>query len=130
MRLIGLSVALVVLSGCHGGAPELPALYPVSGKVTDRGKPVGGGALRFYADPDQPTFIVSAVVNPDGTFTASTVRSSGKDEARRPGAPAGTYRLAYYPPSKDQSGTPAVEVPQPVRVEERPNEITVELPGK
>jgi hypothetical protein len=128
-RLAALAAALALLAGCSAGAP-LPVLHPLAGTVTNHGQPVRGGALRFFADPALPDLIVSAPVGPDGRFTAATVRGSDHKGERRPGAPAGVYRVMFYPPAADQRIAAPVEVPHTVAVEPRAGEVRIELSGR
>ncbi len=71
--------------GCSG-TKEVP-VYPVSGKVTHKGKPAVGAQVVFEpvngsAEGTRP----NAIVKPDGTFTLTT-------RARDDGAPAGEYKV-------------------------------------
>ena len=135
MRRHGLAVALglVVLFGCDGSKPkgELPPLHPATGKVVRGGQPVTGGSLRLQADPEDPDVVVTAEVKPDGSFELQTMHA--QSQKRGPGAPAGTYRVTYFPPMGDQTAGPTpepVEVRQPQTIQAGQNSLTIDLGKK
>ena len=64
-------------------------------------------------------------------FTAT--RTTDKVAERKPGAPAGTYRVTYLPPAGDQTAGPPPEspvLPRPVTVEAKENDLTLDFPGR
>lgn len=121
------------LIGCGSGKqqPAFDTLYPVTGSVTQSGKAVAGGAIRFTPDPDRPEFLINSEIQADGTFSLSTVRTTDSQGERRPGAPAGRYRVTFQPKLGDQTSgyQEAVTLPQPVTVESKPNELKIALPA-
>ena len=132
MRTRGLAVALglAALAGCDGGKPkgELPPLHPATGKVVRGGQPVNGGLVRFFADPEDPDVVVNAEVKADGSFELQTMHA--QSQKRGTGAPAGTYRVTYFPPSGDQTAGPTpepVEVAQRQTIQAGSNSLTIEV---
>jgi hypothetical protein len=137
MRARPLAPALAaLLVGCGGGGsqPAFPDLYPAKGVVKRGGQPVAGGSVRFTPEPDRPEFLVNAEVGPDGTFSLSTVRTTDKAGERKPGAPAGRYRVTYMPPAGDQTAGGVsfapVEAQSAVTVASQENDLTIELTKK
>ena len=131
--LTAASAALAI--GCGGGSdqPKFPDLNPTIGIVKRAGQPVKGGAVQFVPDPDRPEFLVNSEVGADGTYSLTTVRTTDKTGERKPGAPAGKFKVVYQPPLGDQTAggqlTP-INVPGPFEVKAGPNDILVELPKK
>lgn len=128
-------LGVVVLAGCGGdGQPPFPDVHPVKGVVKKGGKAVTGGGVRFDPDPPKPEFIVTGNVEADGTFTLGTVRTTDKVAERKPGAPAGKYKVTYMPPAGDQTAGGAsfdpITAPNPVTVEAKDNDLTVDLGKK
>ncbi len=84
--------ALLGVCGCSGGGYDGPKLYPVSGKLTKGGAPLGGINISLVS-PDvaskAPPLV--AVTKDDGSFTITT--SSGAN-----GAPVGTYKVVIIAP--------------------------------
>jgi hypothetical protein len=124
----------VALPGCGGGSQlSFPELHPVAGVVRKGGRPVCGGSIRFAPVPERPEFLVNAPVGPDGTFRLTTVRTTDTRGERKSGAAAGKYRVSYTPPAGAQTaGTPLtrpIDLPGPVVIEGRDNELTINLPG-
>lgn len=86
--LIGVSSLFVLLffgAGCSKG----PALHPVVGKVTFKGKDVGGATVIFHPKEGDPvkTPRSTGFTAEDGTFKLMT-----GDKA---GAPAGAYKVTF-----------------------------------
>jgi hypothetical protein len=109
--------------GC--GGPTLPEQFEVSGRVSVAGKELSSGTVSLRPVGkvgDQPT----GRIDQDGTFRVFT--------ARRPGAPAGKYRVvvmatetAAAKPGSASPGMPVLAVPERyTRPETTPLEI--ELP--
>lgn len=129
------ALALGLLSGCGSGAkqPDFPDLSPVKGAVTRGGSPVKGGAVQFFPDPANPDFLINSEVGADGTYALSTVRTTDKSGERRPGAPAGTYKVTYTPPLGDQTAGGAVspiELTKAFTVAPGSNDIPIDLQKK
>jgi len=133
MRTLGLAAALAVLVGCDGSKPtgDLPPLHPAKGKVVRGSEPVRGGTVRFFADPDNPDVVLNAEVKPDGTFELQTLHAQSQKKAT--GAPAGTYRVTYYPPLADQTAGPnpaPIEVAQKQTIQAGANDLTINVGKK
>ena len=130
-----LAFGLAALIGCgkDSSQPAFADLYPVKGVVTRGGVPVKKGAVRFTPDPDKQEFTINSEVGEDGTFSLTTVRITDKAGERRPGAPAGKYKVTFVPHLGDQTAggfTDPVELPQVVTVEAKENDLKLELPKK
>lgn len=129
------ALALGLLSGCGSGVkqPDFPDLSPVKGVVTRGGSPVKGGAVQFFPDPAKPDFLINSEVGTDGTYALSTVRTTDSSGERKPGAPAGTYKVTYTPPLGDQTAGGAVnpiDLAKTFTVAAGNNDIPIELPKK
>ena len=100
--LIAAALAAFVfsLAGC-GAARE--KLWPVSGKVTFRGKPVAAGTIRF-SNP-QSGIDMTAELHSDGAY--EVVRAHGA------GLPEGTYQVAIMPPRMNIPVGPTATPPKP-----------------
>lgn len=127
--------ALGLLAGCDPGRPqpEFDALHPVKGVVKRGAQPVKGGLIQFTPDPNKPEFLTNAVVGADGTYALTTVRTTDKQGERKPGAPAGNYKVTYTPPLGDQTEggqSPPVELPTAVTVNPGENDIPIDLGKK
>ena len=71
-------LACLAIAGCGG-----QGFVPAGGKVTfDDGTPVEGGGIAFMTD----TFMADGRINPDGTFTLSSLKPGD-------GLPPGTYKV-------------------------------------
>jgi hypothetical protein len=77
-------LSLVFLSGCGGDGLE--PVYPVSGTITQKGKPVEGAVVAFTPDSEGAGLPASGITDASGTYKLTT-RSSGD------GAAAGKYRI-------------------------------------
>ncbi|MBA4065341.1 MAG: hypothetical protein C0501_16845 [Isosphaera sp.] len=102
LTTVALAVSAALAAGCGGGGPDLPELHPVKGTVRRGGQPVTAGSVQFATDPPNDLMVTGAV-GPDGTYTLSTARMTDKTPERKPGAPAGVYRVTYTPPLGDQT---------------------------
>src|SRR5262249_44102573 len=91
---------LVVL-GC-GKGEEMPPLYPVKGKVVNKGKAVQGRRVQFAPVKDQAVIFINGEVGDDGTFTLTTRKGSQS----APGAPEGIYHATYTPAGLGGAGDP------------------------
>lgn len=121
---------VVSLGGC-GPADFSKGLYPLTGTLTQDGKPVTGGRLSFApAAGGWGGVTVDASVNKDGTFFAQTSKWSGTETVLKPGLKPGRYKVIYHPPSDGQKTGLEVELPGIVEVETKENSIQLELPLK
>lgn len=84
IRLVCLAAIVLMLPGCGRSGPEY---WPVSGKVTFRGKPVATASVRF-SNPQAGVDVV-AELDADGKYVILT--AGGK------GLPEGTYQMAVVP---------------------------------
>jgi hypothetical protein len=82
------TAAAMLVFGFSGCGPAREKLWPVSGKVTFRGKPVAAGAIRF-SNP-QIGIDMTAELHADGAY--EVVMANGA------GLPEGTYQVAVMPP--------------------------------
>ncbi|HEY1188491.1 MAG TPA: hypothetical protein VGE74_12640, partial [Gemmata sp.] len=105
--LSGLAFAALAaaLLGCgkDPSQPGFPDLHPVKGVVKRGGQPVSKGTVQFTPDPAKSDFLVNSEVGADGTFTLTTVRTTDSRGERKPGAPAGKYKVTFTPPLGDQT---------------------------
>jgi len=128
-----LLAGLVLLVGCKAkNQPQFGDLFPVTGTVLASGKAVSGGVVRFAPDPDKPDFLINSEVGSDGRFKLSTVRTTDTSGERKPGAPAGNYKVTYTPSVTDQTAgyKQPVTLPKAVTVEPKENDLKIELPAK
>lgn len=104
-RILLACLAAPLLVGCSGGS-DLPKLYPVTGKLTKGGAPLGGMSISLVAADDKtkaPALV--AVTKDDGSFDIFTM--SGHR-----GAPEGNYKVVVVAPpeqidyAKVQKGPP------------------------
>jgi hypothetical protein len=125
-------VLALLLPGCRPAPPTLAQTYPVSGTVTQNGKPMNGGSIQFHLTAD-PMLRVLGEIKDDGTFTLNTV----KDNAMGAGAPEGEYQVIVQPPlSKEvgggvdfaHKGVPPIKLPNTVKVEAKANTFKIEVP--
>ncbi len=105
------------LCGCS--RPETPPeLHSLAGTVMQGDVPVTAGGLIFIPESSSASGqVVNAAVNPDGSFSAQTVESRSDGSVTRPGAPPGSYRVVYHPPSDGSKTGLEVELKQRVTVE-------------
>ena len=128
--ILGTLFAMVGCGGAEG--PAFPAVVAFKGVVKRSGAPVSGGLLKFTPEPDTPEFLSNAEVGPDGAFTASTVRTTDQTGERKPGLPAGKYRVIYFPPLGDQTAGASpkpIELPTTVIAVEK-SDVVFELPKR
>ena len=101
------AAVILVLSGCGSGNKPMPKefgpVYPVEGKVTLFGKPLGGGVVNFITlDRDRSQLQPFGVIDPQGRYYVSSYGQKG--------APAGKYRVTIDPGSDDKQMDLAVDV--------------------
>lgn len=135
LSALALAVSAAALLGCGSGAsqPNFPDLHPVKGVVKRGGQPAARGTVQFAADPANPDFLINSEVGDDGTFTLTTVRTTDSKGERKPGAPAGKYKVTYTPPLADQTAggqINPIDAPAPATVAAGENNLTIELPKK
>ncbi|HEV3384348.1 MAG TPA: hypothetical protein VG097_06005 [Gemmata sp.] len=123
---------LCVGCGSSGDQPTFPELSPVHGLVKRGGQPVSGGMIQFSPEPNTPEFLINSPVGGDGTYSLSTVRTTDRGGERKSGAPAGSYKIRYTPPTntKDVAALAPVEMMEMVSIKPGDNELTIELPAK
>ena len=123
----------ILLAGCTtGNQPAFPELSPVKGVVTRGGQPVSGGMIQFTPEPDSPEFLINSPIGADGSYSLSTVRTTDRNGERKPGAPAGGYKVRYTPPTntKDVAALTPVEMTGLVSIKPGNNDIPIELPAR
>lgn len=101
--LVGLPLALFLLSGCSGGSKAAT----VSGKVMYKGQPVTGGTLTLYpTDGKGGNSLIP--IKPDGTFSTTDVPPGAKQVSIETesikGAPTGGYNQKPPPGAKPPDG--------------------------
>jgi len=132
-RVLPTLLALVFLAGCNkGGKQALPELYPVKGVVKRDGQLVSGGSITFTPESGKSDVLINSEVGADGAYSLSTVAAEGKNAERKPGAPAGTYKVTYNPPQEQRAGvqTDPISIPGTVTVKTGENDIPINLPKK
>lgn len=94
---LALICSAILLAGC--GGPQNPATYPVTGKVTLKGKPVAGASVVFVPqNATEPG--ATATSQDDGTYSLTTYVNGD-------GARPGSYnvRVAKYEMIAEPPGT-------------------------
>lgn len=69
VALLSIAVVLASITGC-GGAASRPKTYPVTGKVTYKGKAISGATVSFRKKDAPRT--ATGITKEDGTFVLST----------------------------------------------------------
>ena len=124
--------ALAALAGCNSG----PKVYPVKGKVVNKGKgnvkDLAGYNVQFQSVSD-PAETPGGPIDEDGTFTLYT-RVGGKVI---PGVKEGTYRACLLQPPVEGGAPPPLVIPRRYTkfdtsnlqydIKPGPNEITIEV---
>lgn len=129
IRLI-LVIPLIFVLSCQP-SDEMPDLHPLTGTVTQNGKPVKGGGLIFApVSGGWGGVVVDANVNKDGTFVAQTSKVTGTKTLFQPGARVGRYKATFHPPSDGAKTGQQVELATVVTVEAKENVVALELPSK
>jgi hypothetical protein len=128
-----LTGAVLALAGCDSG---LPKVYPVTGKVVNKGRghvrDLAGYNVQFQSVTESEE-MPGGRIEEDGTFTLYT-RVGGRVI---PGVKEGTYRACLLPPILEGGGTPPLVIPSrytkfetsnlQYEVTPGPNEITIEV---
>ena len=128
--------AFLMLGLIAGCGPGLPKVYPVTGKVVNKGKgpakDLTGYNIQFQSLTD-PKELPGGVIAEDGSFTLYT-RVGGKVI---PGVKEGTYRACILPPAVEGGPPPRLVIPRRYTAFETANfqydvkppatEITVEI---
>jgi len=122
-------VAIGLASCSKKSDSNVPTLHPVKGVVQLGGQPVNGGELSIRPDQNQPNLLISATVGADGRFEVVSMDTQDRDGKKHPGAPEGTYQIAYGVVSQDQNAAPIVLSTSFV-VEAKANEWIIELKEK
>lgn len=123
--------ALLLLLAVGCGPTPPPPLNPLTGTITRGGQPVTEGGLIFI--PDSGSWggvVVNAAVAKDGTFTATTSRTTGTATTIHDGAPVGRYKVVYHPPSDGQKMGLETELPDLITVDAGSNVVNLVLPEK
>ena len=102
-----LAVSLLIAAGC---GPGLPKVYPVTGKVINKGKghvkDLTGYNVQFESITE-PGEMPGGRIEENGTFTMYT-RVGGKVI---PGVKEGTYRACLLPPILEGGGSARLVIP-------------------
>jgi hypothetical protein len=126
-----LLLAVVLVTGCDFSSTPKVTLHPLTGSVTRDGKPMTEGGLIFIPQSGSwGGMVVNAAVSKDGTYTATTSRTTGQATTIENGAPVGTYKVVYHPPSDGQKMGLESELPDTIEVKAESNVINLALPIK
>lgn len=109
-----LAVFAALTTGC--GKPERVPVYPVSGRVMLKGKPLAGWMVVLHPEPapandESPYPLPRADVDKEGRFRFHTYDYETND-----GAPVGTYKISFV----QMEGAKPRQVYWPSTVEVRP----------
>jgi hypothetical protein len=129
-----LAAALLALTACDSG----PKVYPVTGKVINKGKgsikDLAGYNVQFRSTTD-PADTPGGAIGDDGTFTLYTYTGVGGNVV--PGVKAGTYQACIQPPPPEGGAQPRLVIPRRYTqfetanlrftINPGPNEITIEV---
>lgn len=115
-RILCVLLLLTVVTGCGDG--RVP-VYPVSGKVTYKGKPAEGWLVVLHMEnppeihTDAPHPLPRAPVQPDGSFCFQTY---GTED----GAPVGRFKISFVwmPKPGEQSFDPKLQEDDPRRAKQ------------
>jgi hypothetical protein len=86
------ALGLAALSGCGGEFKKVP----VSGSVTLDGKPLEGGVLHFYPDPEKGNVHRVDCLSPVRGGKYSLLTTAVRDSDSGKGAPVGWYKVYLY----------------------------------
>lgn len=125
-----LVLTLTFLCGCGPEQPKFADLHPVSGKITYGGQAPGGGMIKFEPIPANEEFMVNGLLDAEGNFQLTTVRSTDTQGERKNGAPAGEYQVVFIPKNEDQTAAyvPPITLPNRVKIEATSNVLTLDAP--
>ena len=102
-RLIALALTAILLVpywGCGAGGTATPALLPVKGKVTYKGRPLTNGMVRF--EPEGYGRMARGKLQSDGTFVLTTLKDGD-------GVVAGHHRVSITGFEKSLANDPALK---------------------
>ncbi len=121
--------AAVLFAGCNKPAASLGELHPVTGIVTNSGKPVHLASVKFYSEPADPNLFMTGVTDEKGRFIMYT--NSGDGKARQAGLRTGSYRVVIeLPQDAEQRGGQRIDWPQKVTVNAAANDFPFEVTKK
>lgn len=132
-KCLAVFAVIAMVLGC-GGEPaiEMPETFPVTGKVVGaRDAAVSSANIDFRPASGDSLFIINATTNAEGEFELTTRHiNDRKDQYKRPGVPAGEYRVTIMlpqPPDQQQGHVPPVTWPQPIIVKPEANHFTFDV---
>ena len=134
LPIAALATALIGFTACDSG----PRVYPVTGKVINKGKgsvkDLAGYNVQFRSTTD-PADTPGGAIGEDGTFTLYTYTGVGGKVV--PGVKAGTYQACIQPPPPEGGAQPKLVIPWrytqfetanlQFTINPGPNEITIEV---
>jgi hypothetical protein len=134
LAFVVLAGSLVALSACDSG----PKVYPVTGKVINKGKgsvqELAGYNVQFRSTTD-PGDTPGGAIGEDGSFTLYTYTGVGGKVV--PGVKAGTYQACIQPPPPEGGAQPKLVIPRrytqfdtanlQFTINRGPNDITIEV---
>jgi hypothetical protein len=103
LTALAVSIEALLLSGGCSGGPKRELVFPVTGKLTYKGKPMKGARIDFLPlnDP-QPAIVAGGIADDDGIYHLTSYKP--KD-----GSPAGEFIVTVvWPrpgPPLDEAGT-------------------------
>jgi hypothetical protein len=119
----------VTVPACSDSLPAGAELHPLTGTITQSGKPVPGGGVMFVPETGGTGGrIIDAPVASDGTFAARTSRLRDVPVKFFPGAPVGTYKLIYHPAGNGATTGMQIEPDLRITVEAKANTVEIVLP--
>jgi len=116
-----------LVAGC-GDKSGIDKVVPVSGKVSCDGAPLPSGMIQFHPDASKGN---SSTYVPFGPITdgAYTLQTTGKENATKPGAPPGWYKVTIntrMPPMGTTAPKQMVET-DPLYESEKTTPLKVEV---
>jgi len=133
--LLGVLAGLILFVGGCSSGPKLtfPELHPARGLVRAGSNPATGGFLQLVPEAGPNDYLVNGTVGADGSFMLTTTHINDKSGDRRTGAPLGTYKATFTPPSGDQTAGPTagpLTAKAIVTIKAGENNLVVDLPKK
>ena len=107
----GAVCVVMLLAGCGPKHPNLPAQYPVTGKITLDGKPLPGAGIMYLPRGNTRGTGSFGMTDKEGSYTL-------KSDHGGPGAPEGEYAVTISR-VVNRDGTPYVPRPDAAEAGER-----------
>jgi hypothetical protein len=120
----GMLLVVAVTGGGACSGASLPATFPVTGKVVYHGGEALRGGFVQFTSTAEPNQTVAGSIQPDGTFTLSTVFGAQKVVGARPGP---HHARVVTPQGKGLSGLELERPGAVFEVEARDNFFLIEV---